>query len=316
MKTNIYTVIFLFLSLIASVHANQPSSLQKGNDVHIAIIDTGIDPDLTIFKNKLWVGKKKVTNVGAYGLDFSKNAENYHFPFDEHGHGTHIAGIIASLVPNAKLHILKYYNPRASGEENLHSTIKALEYAVDLGVDIINYSSGGPEQSIVEKRILQKAERKGILIISAAGNERRNIDVDGQEFFPASYGFKNIITVGAHDDANNPIPSSNWGKNSVDLFAPGKDIKSTLPNGRIGKLTGTSQSTAFVSAATAKILFKSPGLSYLQIKRLLTKGASKISMLKDRCLSGGLLNIKKTLSLLKSNKKKSSGDIIYRVSKR
>ena len=254
MNIRAFVLTFTLLLLANNLSAKQPLVLKKGKDIHIAVIDTGIDPEHPLFENKLMVGNTKVRDIGPYGVDFSKYARSPKFPYDEHGHGTHIAGIIARLVPNAKLHILKYYNPRATGEENLESTIKALNYAVNLGVDIINYSSGGPEKSPIEMAILKKAQKKGIIIVSAAGNESRNIDIEGNEFFPASYRFKNLITVGAHDKNEELIRSSNWGRHSVDLLAPGKNIKSTLPNGRYGYLTGTSQSTAFVSATVAKIL--------------------------------------------------------------
>ena len=315
---NIRTFIFTFtLMLLANnLNAKQPLVLKKGKNIHIAVIDTGIDPDHPLFKNKLMVGNKKVGSIGAYGVDFSKNAHSPELPYDEHGHGTHIAGIIARFAPGAKLHVLKYYNPRATGEENLESTIKALNYAVNLGVDIINYSSGGPEKSPIEMAILKKAQKKGIIIVSAAGNESRNIDIEGNEFFPASYRFKNLITVGAHDKNENLIRSSNWGKRSVDLLAPGKNIKSTLPNGRYGYLTGTSRSTAFVSATVAKILNKSKRkIGVKSIKKILSKGSKKLSQLNKKCLSGGILDMNKSLSLISPEQKETiPGNIIYRVS--
>ena len=95
------------------------------DDIDIAIIDTGIDPTNDIFQNRLYIGENKAT-LDNYGVDFSLHAPDFGQPYDQHGHGTHIAGIIAELAPKARLHILKYYNPNATGEQNLTSTIKAL----------------------------------------------------------------------------------------------------------------------------------------------------------------------------------------------
>lgn len=259
------------------------------NEINIAIIDTGIDPFNSLFKDRLYIGKQKATPEN-YGLDFSLHAADQNQPFDEHGHGTHIAGIIAELAPKAKLHIFKYYNPKASGEENLRSTIQALAFAVEQGVDIINYSSGGPEPSEKEKQLFDLAEKKGILIVSAAGNEGQNIDLKGREFFPASYSNENIITVGAHDESLEPLKTSNYGSTSVDIFAPGKRILSTLPNNRRGYLSGTSQATAFVSARVSNLMENLKTKNILKIKNVLFKNSLKKKYFHGLCQTKGILN--------------------------
>jgi len=136
--------------------------------------------------------------------------------------------------------------------------VEALKYAVDHNVDVINYSGGGPEPAAEELRVLKEAERKGILVVAAAGNEESNIDDKKKAYFPASYGLKNIITVTAHDEDLRILPSSNYGRSSVDIFAPGYRIKSSLQNGRTGYLTGTSQATAFVTGVAALIKSEYP----------------------------------------------------------
>ena len=277
-----HSSISLLILILCSFSAN-------ADEINIAIIDTGIDPHNSAFKNRLYIGKNKATS-DHYGVDFSKSAFDKKSPYDEHGHGTHIAGIIAELAPKAKLHILKYYNPQASGEENLQSTIDALEYAINIGVDIINYSSGGPEPSINEERLFNLAEKKGIIIVSAAGNEGENIDIQGREFFPASYRNKNIITVGAHNDKYEPLKSSNYGHTSVDIFAPGKRILSTLPNNRRGYLSGTSQATAFVSARVSNLMQKLNSKNSAKIKKYLFSNSLKQKNIKGLCLSNGALN--------------------------
>ncbi len=290
MRTSIYYIFIINLLLTAFLCV-------YGKDVNIAVIDTGIDPNHPQISGRLWVNDKPATRKN-YGVDFSSlNGQINHQPIDKHGHGTHIAGIIAKVNPNAKLHILKYYNPNADGYQNLKATIRALKYAINIGVDIINYSSGGPEKSPEEQQLFELAKKKGILIISAAGNEFRNIDSpNGEGFYPASYSYENIITVGALDKSMNKVSSSNWGKKSVDIFAPGKKIKSSFPNYQIAEMTGTSQATAFVSAAVSLILekkkFHSNYEKFLSTKNLLFQTGYQTSQLREICLSSKALNIK------------------------
>ena len=159
-------------------------------------------------------------------------------------------------------------------------------------VDIINYSGGGPEPSNEERKILKEAEKKGILVVAAAGNESSNIDKKQNAFFPASYQFKNIITVTANDQYLNILPSSNYGQKSVHLSAPGNRIKAALPRSRTGYRTGTSQATAFVSGVAAFILSQSPNINLKKLKEIITTSVSKESSLLRKCLSNGRLNAK------------------------
>jgi thermitase len=253
---------------------------KKKREIVVAVVDTGIDPSHPFLGGNIQFQGK------SFGRDFSKSTKNKFQPKDSHGHGTHVSGIIKSVYPNVKILPLKYFNPTASGQDNLVSTIRALEYAVDAGVDIINYSGGGPEPSSEEERVLKKARQKGILVVAAAGNERSNIDMKKQNgYFPASYGLRNIITVTAHNQSLNILASSNWGKKTVDISAPGHRIRSVIPNNRTGFMTGTSQATAFVSGAAALIMANFPNLSIYEVKRILKLSAPKVKSLSGMCNS-------------------------------
>jgi subtilisin family serine protease len=305
----------------------------KKKEIIVAVIDTGIDPTHPFLKNNLYVPTGKASSQN-YGIDFSKSRKSRLQPIDNHGHGTHVSGIIKSVHPGVKILSLKYYNPKASGQDNLNSTIAALRYAVEQNVDIINYSGGGPEPALEELKILKEAERKGILIVAAAGNEESNIDVKSNAYYPASYGLNNIITVTAHDRNLQMLSSSNWGKTSVDISAPGYRIRSALPNNRAGYLTGTSQATAFVSGSAALLMSQYPGLRTEEIKEILKQSAKKEITLLSKCSSGGRLDAgkaqifaakylkaKKTRSLANKNQRdvathkrkgKKQGQIFYR----
>lgn len=268
---------------------------KKNSNVVVAVIDTGIQVDHPYLAENIHVikGQKGLQN---YGVDFSGKDLSY-MPVDNHGHGTHVAGIIKSVFPDVKLVALKYYNPQASGQQNLESTIKALEYAVRMNVDVINYSGGGPEPSVEELRVLKEAERKGIIVVAAAGNERSNIDDKKNAYYPASYGLSNIITVGAHDEEMQIIPSSNYGKNSVDIAAPGHRIRSAIPQGGAGFMTGTSQATAFVTGVAALIKSKYPTFSYEQVRNIILSSSVKVKNFEGKILGAGKLDAARAIEL-------------------
>ncbi len=294
----------------------------KKKEIVVAVIDTGVDPTHPFLADNIYLPNQKKTSTSSFGVDFSKNRKDQFRPLDTHGHGTHVAGIVKSIFPDVKLLILKYYNPSASGQDNLNSTIEALKFAIDSNVDIINYSGGGPEPAIEELKAMKLAEKKGILVVAAAGNDEQNIDNKAHAYYPASYGLSNIITVTAHDEYKTILPSSNYGMNSVDLGAPGDRILSSTPQGRASYLTGTSQATAFVTGVAALIKSNYPELGPQEIRRVIYTSAKKESGLFGKCASGGRLDAKEALTLAQKEYSKGikpireiatkPGKIIYR----
>jgi len=296
---------------------------KKKKDIIVAVVDTGIDFNHPFLRPNLYVPNGKI-GPKNFGMDFSVHDQKTNYlsksgPSDSHGHGTHVAGIIKSIFPDVKILALKYYNPAASGPANLKSTIEALEYAVDANVDIINYSGGGPEPSSEELRVLKKAERKGILVIAAAGNESSNIDYKRNAYYPASYGLTNIISVMAHNQFLDRISSSNYGQKTVDISAPGYRIKSSIPSlygsdkPRAGYMTGTSQATAFVTGVVALIKSQYPNLSSAKIKAIVIDSANKNHInFTSQNSSGGLLDASKALALAagKVNKPVSNRNVV------
>ncbi len=287
---------------------------QKNKDVVVAVVDTGIQGDHAFLAKNIYVPNGTASSTN-YGIDFS-GEKTTNTPADAHGHGTHVAGIIKSIFPEVKLLALKYYNPKASGQQNLNATIKALQFAVDNNVDVINYSGGGPESSVEELRVLKEAEKKGILVIAAAGNERSNIDDKRHAYYPASYGLSNIITVGAHDDGLNIIPSSNFGKNSVDIAAPGHRIRSAIPSNGAGYMTGTSQATAFVSGVAAMIKAKYPKMKFDQIKNIILSSSLKVKNFEGKILGSGKLDAGRAIQLADSINEKLKGQATRAVANR
>lgn len=287
---------------------------KKNKEIVVAVVDTGIQGDHAFLQNNIYVPKGK-TSATNFGVDFSGEKVT-NTPTDAHGHGTHVAGIVKSIFPEVKILALKYYNPKASGQQNLDATIKALKYAVDNNVDVINYSGGGPEASVEELRVLKQAEKKGILVIAAAGNERSNIDDKRHAYYPASYGLSNIITVGAHDDGLNIIPSSNYGKNSVDIAAPGHRIRSAIPGNGAGYMTGTSQATAFVTGVAAMIKSKYPKMKYDQIKNIILSSSLKVKNFEGKILGSGKLDAGRAIELADSVNEKLAAPAARAVANR
>ena len=284
--------------------------ISKGaKDIVVAIIDTGIDihhPDL---KDNLWVntleknGKKGVDDDenglidDIHGWNFADGNENI---MDYHGHGTHVAGIIGGtgkkcqpgISPKVSLMILKYYSEGAPGSVNLNNTIRSINYAIQKGAHIINFSGGGPHPNEEERQAIELALEKNILFVTAAGNEHSNIEK--HPYYPASYNLSNILSVGASDRFDKHSQFSNKG-NKVTAHAPGTEIYSTLPGENCGRLTGTSQATPiFTGGAVLLKHYKKLNTPSNIIKHLSKTTDIKWS-LKDKSQTGGRANLYKAL---------------------
>ena len=286
----------------------------------VAVIDTGIDPEHPALKGSLWINEKELNGKTGVdddgdgyiddinGWDFARNSGRL---MDKHGHGTHISGIIAAsearegglkgVCPGVRIMSLRYYDETATGSENLRNTIKAIEFAVNHGVNIINYSGGGAERSNAEFQALKLAQTKGILVVAAAGNEHSNVEKAGQAYFPASYELDNILSVTAVDPVGNILSSANFGPTKVHVAAPGQSILSSTPNGGYGYMTGTSQATAFASGIAALLLTENKSLSFRQIKKIIESSVMKNPRLVSKVKSSGQVRAELALAQLKGN---------------
>lgn len=289
------------------IHALDAWKLEKGSkDVVVAVVDTGIDATHPDIKNNLW--KDKTT--GGYGWDFVTNKAN---PKDEHGHGTHVAGIlgatlnsangISGVAPNISIMAVRYYSEKSSGADNLKNSISSLNWAIDHGAHIINYSGGGPEFSQDEFNAIKRARDKGIMVVAAAGNERQNADLPENYYYPCAYRLENIVCVTAVNIRNEVLPSSNWGKKMVDVAAPGENILSTVPGGKYSYMTGTSQATAFVTGLAALMLSHDRSLKPSDIREIIRSTSDRLPSLKEKVISGGKINAAAAIAQLDRNKK-------------
>lgn len=315
-------------------------------EVVVAVIDTGIDYTHPELKNNLWTNRgesgfwappKELAEKGyawncrdksCNGIDDDGNGyiddvigwdfvHDVPLPFDTHGHGTHISGIVAGSAgngmglqagcPTVSLMALKYYDNGGAGYNNLANTVRAIEYAISNGAQIINYSGGGADPASSERVAVAQAQRKGVLFIAAAGNDGRNND--RRPYYPASYPLDNIIGVASVNKYERLLPSSNFGK-TVHVAAPGLMILSTLPGAKFGTMSGTSQATAFVTGAAAFLASQAgtAGFDYRKVKSWVLDGAKPMKLNgSHQLLAAGLLSIPGSLQSQRSFVAKNAG---------
>ena len=246
--------------------------------------------------------KSKATPPANIRLDIIKDnyeniADAYYGNNDITGpnarHGTHVAGLVASIPDNSwnvnSLYpALQIMGIRVvpDGDEYDKDVALGIKYAVDNGAKIINMSFGksfSPEQEWVDKAI-RYAASKDVLIVHAAGNEY--YDLDTKQVYPTPYSTtlkdttNNMITVAASSDEfiNNTILTdfSNFGPKIVDVLAPGNKIYSTLPGkDNHGYLQGTSMAAPIVSHIAAMIRSYYPNLTAVEVKKIIMQSVWK-----------------------------------------
>jgi len=224
-----------------------------GQDIKICIADTGID------YTHLDLNDNYVS-----GYDFVNNDDD---PMDDHGHGTHCAGIIGAedngigvigVAPKVSLYAAKVLNDQGNGM--LDDIVAGIDWAVSNDVDIISMSLGGSSGSKALKQACDNAWSAGVIIIAASGND------NGLILYPAKYS--STIAVGAIDQNQERAWFSNYGT-ELDIVAPGVNINSTKLSGSYGTMSGTSMATAMVSGVCALVLSANPSLSNSEVRDIL-----------------------------------------------
>jgi len=245
-------------------------------------------------------------------------------------HGTHVAGIIGAdrkndvgikgIADNVRIMSVRAV---PNGDERDKDIANAILYAVDNGAQIINMSFGksfSPQKEAVDKAV-KYAESKGVLIIHAAGND--GDDLDKESNYPTKVlkngiEAKTWLEIGASSwgaDGNFVGSFSNYGKKSVDLFAPGVQIYSTVPGNHYEDLQGTSMACPATAGVAALIMSYYPDLSADQVKTILKESTRKFDGLKvtkpgsaeevpfaQLSATGGLVNAYEAVLLAEKNK--------------
>jgi subtilisin family serine protease len=254
-------------------------------------------------------------------------------------HGTHVAGLVAS-IPDSSWEINHLYPPIQimgirvvpDGDEYDKDIALGIRYAVDNGAKIINMSFGksfSPEQIWVDSAI-RYAASKDVLIVHSAGNEFYNLDI--KPVYPTPYSSllndtaHNVLTVGASSDPylNGTLITdfSNYGPKIVDVLSPGNKIYSTFPgNNNYGYLQGTSMAAPIVSHIAAMLRAYYPSLSAVDVKSIIMQSSWKPSnkeesysipqkedskTLQQIAAAGGIVNAAKAIAMANSFPTKKS----------
>ncbi len=271
---------------LSRIDASDAWEITKGTKtVKVGVIDSGIcaHPDIN-------------ANLTT-GWDFYNN--NNVTTDDIGGHGTHVAGIIGAVGNNNlgvtgvcwNVTLVPLQVADETGRFPISSFVAALEYATNNNIDIVNYSAGGDYNESQKTAI----ENYPGLFVCSAGNDGKN--TDNSPAYPSSLSYNNIISVANSTSSGNLSNSSNYGKTSVDLAAPGTYIKSTYLNNGYAELSGTSMAAPFVTGVAALIKSIRSDLSAYQIKNCILDGVNADIDLQDLCVSGGILNAYKAVSL-------------------
>jgi subtilisin family serine protease len=298
----------------------------------VAVIDTGVDTTHPDLQNSLWVNT--VEQGGTVGVDddangFTDDLNGWDFfgkdkdPRPDNGllnsHGTHVSGIVAAERNNATgiggvcgdCQIMALRIGTAS-KITLSRELKAIEYAIDNGADVINLSFGSPVWSPAERNAIKQAGNAGILVAAAAGNASLDNDIEFYDFdngawgptYPASYSLDNVISVGASNDRDQyayvsqcvgEVPLwrcafTSWGHDSVDVAAPGVDILSTIKTGvnpsnpaynsDYDVWDGTSMATPMVAGIAGLVLAENPGYTAVDVKNAIMNSVDTPNSLK------------------------------------
>ena len=257
---------------LESVWSNEGYGNTAGEGVVVAVIDTGVDYNHEDLQDNIWTNSAEVS--GQKGTDDDNNGyvDDVHginlidpneTPMDDHGHGTHVAGIIAMENNNVggvgiayKSKIMPIKAGGSDGTFYSSDIAKGIEYAYKNGADVINMSFGSSAHSALIENALQDAFGSCVLV-AAAGNESTptaDCPLGGRNMYPASYSY--VIGVMAYDEANSFASFSNWdykpnANAEYEVVAPGVSVYSTLPNGRYASWNGTSMAAPMVSAEAA-----------------------------------------------------------------
>jgi len=306
----------------ADIDAPEAWDISTGNpNVIIAVIDSGIAYDHPDLAPNIWTNPGEIPGNGVdddgnglvddvHGWDFSMNdsdpmdpvaltARHELQPAPNPGHGTHVAGTIAARGNNATgltgvMWTARLMALKAGGVGGLPSSaiVSAIHYAVAKGSRVINASFGGSHCSLAQYDAVSAAHAAGVLVVTAAGNEKS--DNDNVPSFPANFSapsvcegqqkaaLPNVIAVAATDQNDELASFSNFGSTTVQVAAPGVRINSTKPTSNVtnvlfhtfdsnptglGYVTGGTNNTwGFTSAASfspPNSLTDSPGTDYL-----------------------------------------------------
>lgn len=268
------------------------SLINQKREVKVAVVDTGVDYNHPDLKNRV------LTDLG---YNFLQNNHNF---MDDNWHGTHVSGIIAAQANNnigitgvvgpldIKIIPIKVLDKNGQGPSDIIA--KGIEYAADVGADIINLSVNFDGKDEYISNAISYAKNKGVFVVVSSGND--NINCDKQ----SPTGDDGAFTVSAMNRELKRAYFSNYGS-VVKLTAPGIEILSTIPGKKYGLKDGTSMAAPIVTGIAAMLKAENPSLKPQEIGGILQDTAVDI-LTKGRDMQSGygLVNAKRAVLELKS----------------
>jgi len=267
-------------------------------DVVVAILDSGVRPTHEDLAAHLW--RHPLDDSPGYNA-----LTGQHDPWDDNGHGTHLAGILGAVANNnngiagvawrVQIMACKFLDTAGNGYQS--DAIACIDFARRHGAQILCLSWGGSEFSPALSNALATARADGLLVVAAAGNNAANIDLT--PYYPASLALDHLVAVGASTRTDQRWSFSNYGARTVDLFAPGAAIFSTAGSGDTAyeSRNGTSLATACVAGALALLRQNWPSAPADELIARLLDAVDPQPAFAGRCVSGGRLNLRKALDL-------------------
>jgi subtilisin family serine protease len=259
--------------------------LASGNKVLVAIIDSGVDashPDL----------------AGAITASFESAADDER----PHSHGTGMAGAIAAhrtmlgTAPRVGLLTVRAFSSTAnSAEGTTFNILKGLDWAAEQGARVVNMSFAGPPDPRL-REALAKANKRGMVLIAAAGNAGPN----SPPLYPGAD--PSVIAVTATDSRDAIFPGANRG-NYIAVAAPGVDVFAPAPDGTYQLTTGTSVAAAEVSGIAALLIERNPALTPAAVRKILMDTAKHLGPKagRDPNFGAGLVNALDAVRAAKPN---------------
>ncbi len=258
-------------------------------DVHIAILDTGMNYRIEEFNGK--IAKHPIN--GSYGFDAVNGTSD---PFDTFGLGTQLASLIVSdelgVAPGAKIVPVRVFDDRVGGSQI--TIARGIEYAISRNVDIILLAIGIGSPGATICNSLQKAANANIFVVLSAGNQAEEI-TDGH--FPANCGVESLITIASSDQEKSLANYSSYGFKNVHTAAPGTMVNGIDHTGAMVEGTGGSFSAALAAGTAALVLSHNPSYSPLQLKEALIRGSNTSVALRGLVSSNGILSAYKALTV-------------------
>lgn|GEM_PF-863183 len=288
----------------------------SASNIIVAVIDSGIRPTHEDLQANLWVNTKEIPGNGldddGNGVADDVNGINaIDSPrsgnvLDDHGHGTHVAGIIGAVGNNGlgvagiawRVQILTGKFLDSTGNGYISDAVECFDYARARGAKIINASFGSTSYSSALYQAVSACRSAGIIVVCAAGNDGNNNDSIG--YYPANFGYNsiyysaldNVVSVAATDRNDQLAYFSNYGSNNVHLAAPGYTIYSTYFTGDSAYtyLSGTSMAAPHVAGLLALMRVRFPIESHQQLIARALEGADRLPNLAGKCRTGARLN--------------------------